>query len=217
MDLPHAINIAVHVGAGIVGIGLGATQLLRPKGDARHERRGRWFLASALVVTGSATIGLIFFRFMPMFAVLTVLATYVAVGGWRVAQTRGSGPQAVDLWWTLAGCAAGIALVPVLLDAPRGENSQAVVVWSTLGALGTVLTYDLVRWTFPRRWFARLWLPEHIYKVNSALFGMASAFAGNVVKWGQPWSQLAPSAIGTLVILFFWWRVSTRPVERLPA
>jgi hypothetical protein len=96
----------------------------------------------------------------------------------------------------------------VLLDAPRTTSSQPVVVWSSMGALGLVLAYDLVRWLFPRRWFAWLWLPEHIYKVNSALFGMASALAGNVVKWGQPWSQIAPSAIGTLVIFYWWWRVS---------
>jgi hypothetical protein len=28
-----------------------------------------------------------------------------------------------------------------------------------------------------------------------------SAFVGNVVRWGQPWSQIAPSVLGVLVIL----------------
>jgi uncharacterized membrane protein len=206
MDWAHGLNLGVHVGAGVAGIGLGFSQLARRKGDARHARLGRWFLAAALVVTGSATIGLIFFRFLPMFAVLTVLATYVAVGGWRVARTRAGGPQFIDLCWTLAGCVTAAALVPVLINAPHSGDSQPVVVWSTLGGLGTVLAYDLLRWTFPRRWFERLWLPEHIYKVNSALFGMLSAFVGNVVRWGQPWSQIAPSVLGVLVILYWWWR-----------
>lgn len=83
------------------------------------------------------------------------------------------------------------------------------MVWSTLGAPAFVLTWDLVKWTFPRSWFARLCLPEHIYKVLSALFGMLSEFAGNVVTWGQPWSQLAPSAVGTGLIIYWWWRVRT--------
>ena len=38
---------------------------------------------------------------------------------------------------------------------------------------------------------------------------MVSAFVGNVVRWGQPWSQLAPSAIGICVILYFWWRAAS--------
>jgi uncharacterized membrane protein len=206
MELPHGINLAIHVGAGVVGIGLGLLQLARRKGDKRHGGTGRGFMAAALIVTGSATLGLIAFRFLPVFAVLTVLVTYVAIGGWRTARTRDAGPARIDLWWTLAGIVAAAALVPVLLNAPQTGSSQPVVVWSTLGGLATVLTYDLVRWTFPRRWFARLWLPEHIYKVNSALFGMLSAFAGNVVRWGQPWTQIAPSAIGMTVIFYWWWR-----------
>jgi len=209
MDLPHGINVAIHVGAGIIGIGLGFLQLVRPKGDTRHGRTGRWFLGAALVVTGSAAVGLIAFRFLPTFAVLTVLATYVAVGGWRVAQTRAAGPGTIDLWWTLAGVVGAIALFPVLLGAPHTGSSSSVVVWSSFGGLATVLVYDLIRWTFPRRWFERLWLPEHIYKVNSALFGMLSAFAGNVVRWGQPWSQIAPSAIGIAVIFYWWWRAAS--------
>jgi len=210
MELPHALNISVHVAAGIFGIGLGMVQLARRKGGNRHQSVGRWFVGAASVVTASAALGLFAFRFMPLFAVLTVLVTYVAVGGLRVARSRGAGPAPFDLWWTLGGIAAAAALFPVLLRASTGTSSQPVVVWSSMGALGLVLAYDLARWGFPRRWFARLWLPEHIYKMSSALFGMASAFAGNVIRWGQPWSQIAPSAIGMLVIFYWWWRVSRR-------
>lgn len=206
MTLSHILNLVVHVGAGIAGITLGVLQLARAKGDLRHRKIGRLFMYAVLTVTGSALVGTIAFRFMPLFAVLTLLTTYVAVGGWRVAHTRAAGPQGIDLAWTLVGVALAAALVPVVLDTPHEGNSRPVVVWSTLGALGMVLAYDLLRWTFPRRWFARLWLPEHIYKVFSALFGMVSAFVGNVVPWGQPWSQVAPSAIGILLIFYWWWR-----------
>ena len=206
MTTPHAISLAIHIGAGAVGISLGTLQLLRTKGGARHQRTGRMFMFVALIVTGSALIGTIAFRFMPLFAVLTLLVTYVAVGGWRAARTRASGPQRIDLAWTILGLCTALALVP---GAPHVGSSRPVVVWSSLGALGVVLAYDFLRWTFPRRLFARLWLPEHIYKIVSALSGMVSAFAGNVVQWGQPWSQVAPSVIGIIVILYWWWRSSS--------
>jgi hypothetical protein len=146
--------------------------------------------------------------------VLTLLVTYVAVGGWRVARTRSAGPAPVDLVWTLGGIVVAAGLVPVLARAPHVGSSRPVVVWATLAALGVVLAYDLLRWTFPRRWHHSLWLPEHIYKSVSALSGMVSAFAGNVVEWGQPWSQITPSAVGTLVILFFIGKAVANPTDR---
>jgi uncharacterized membrane protein len=211
VTLPHLMNLVVHVGAGVVGMALGTVQLIRTKGDVRHRRFGRLFMFAALTVTGSALVGTLAFRFMPLFAVLTVLTTYVAVGGWRVAHTRERGPERIDLAWTLIGIGLTAALLPVVLDAPKVGNTQPIVVWSTLGALGFVLTYDLLRWVFPRRWFERIWLPEHVYKVFSALFGMVSAFVGNVIPWGQPWSQVAPSIVGTLLILYWGWRSAVSP------
>jgi hypothetical protein len=32
---------------------------------------------------------------------------------------------------------------------------------------------------------------------------MVSAFVGNVVEWGQPWSQIAPSVVGLIVVVYF--------------
>ena len=217
MTLLHLANLGVHIGAGVIGISLGMIQLARTKGDVRHQARGKWFMAALLTVAGSALIGTIAFRFMPLFAVLTLLTTYVGVGGWRVARTQARGPDRIDMIWSLLGLGAAIALVPILMRGPFEGSSQPVVVWSTLSAVGVLLSYDFARWTFPRRWFARLWLPEHIYKMCSALFGMISAFVGNVVRWGQPWSQIAPSAVGMLVIVYWWWRVAAKPAETFNA
>jgi hypothetical protein len=35
------------------------------------------------------------------------------------------------------------------------------------------------------------------------LFGMVSAFVGNVVRFWKPWSQLTPTAVGIIVIAYF--------------
>ncbi len=203
MTAPHWINLGLHVAAGAIGILLGFVQLSRRKGDEAHRTTGRRFVAVTMIVTGTAILGNLFFRFTPLFAVLAVLATYQTISGLRVARTREAGPAGIDLAWTLLGLAAGAALVPIVLGANSTASTQPVVIWSSLGALAFLLTYDLLRWTFPRRWHARLWEAEHIYKIVSSLFGMISAFVGNVVRWGQPWSQVLPSAVGLLTIAWF--------------
>lgn len=203
MTAPHWINLGLHVAAGAIGILLGFVQLARRKGDTAHRATGRRFVAVTMVVTGTAILGNVFFRFLPLFAVLAVLVTYQTISGLRVARTREAGPAGIDLAWTLVGLASGGALVPIVLRAESTASTQPVVVWSSLGALAFLLAYDLLRWSFPRRWHARLWEAEHTYKIVSSLFGMISAFVGNVVRWGQPWSQVLPSAVGLLTIAWF--------------
>ena len=142
MTVPHLLNLGIHIAAGAVGIFLGVLQLLFAKGGSRHRRVGQYFMLTALTVTATALIGTIAFRFMPLFAVLTLLTTYVAVGGWRVARTRTQGPEMVDLAWTALGVLAAVALLPLLLASPHVGNSRPVVVWSSLGALLMLLGYD---------------------------------------------------------------------------
>lgn len=214
-DWLHLTNLAVHVIAGIVGIGLGVAILLRPKGTCWHRSRGRAFAWAVLVVTLTAAVGSIYFRFMPLFVVLTVLTTYQLVSGWRVVRRKDAGPAAIDAAWTAAAIGLGVALWPVFAAAPRGDGQQIVVV-STAGALAFVLAYDTLRWAFPRRWFARLWPYEHVYKLVATLAALVSAFAGNVIRFGQPWSQIAPSALGMLVIGWFWWRLKARRIRLMP-
>lgn len=198
----HFANIAVHVAAGAVGLGIGFTMLAKAKGTAAHRRLGRLFCYATLVVCGSATIGSIFFRFIPVFAVLTVLVLYQLVSGWRSVYTQDRGPAGIDAVWTLLAILCSIALVPAVLGA-----GSDIVVRSSLGALATILAYDTIRWTFPRRWYRTLWRYEHGYKLIASIFAMLSAFVGNVVRVGQPWSQIAPSALGVMVILYFFHRI----------
>ena len=172
MSPPHLANLAVHVGAGTL----------------------------ALLVSLSAAVGTLFFRFIPVFAVLTVLVPYQLVSGWRSIHTRERGPSGFDALWTLAALVFAMALTPALVSS---SGRADIVAYSSLGALFTLLAYDTVRWCFPRRWFATLWRYDHAYKLIASLFGMLSAAVGNLVRVGQPWSQIAPSVIGLLTIAFF--------------
>lgn len=204
MSPAHLTNLAIHVAAGAVALAIGFSILARAKGTPTHRRLGRVFCYFTLVVCCSAAVGTIFFHFVPVFAVLSVLVPYQLISGWRSIYTNSRGPSSIDAIWTLLACAFFIALIPAV----RAHPAEApIVVYSSLGALATVLLYDAVRWSFPRRWYRALWKYEHSYKLIASVFGMLSALIGNVVRVGQPWSQILPSAVGVLVIAYYFIRL----------
>ncbi|SFC60489.1 hypothetical protein [Massilia yuzhufengensis] len=204
--LPQLLNLAAHIGAGIAAICLGMAMLAGAKGTPTHRSRGRLFAALTLAVCGTAIIGNVFFRFVPVFAVLTVLVTYQLLSGWHVVYTKAAGPNRFDALLGVCAAAWTIGLVPVLLAAGDKGGAAPPVIHASLGALAFLLAYDAARWCFPTRWHASLWRVEHIYKLVASLFGMLSAAVGNLVRVGQPWSQLLPSVLGMLAIALFIWR-----------
>lgn len=200
----HLINIATHVLAGSAAIGVGLFLLARAKGTASHRRRGRLFAWLTLLVCATAAIGNLLFGYRPIFAVLTVLVLYQLLSGWRAVYTRDAGPQAIDGWLTASALLAGALILLRLQHDSSGQ--QTIVVLSSLGGLATIVVYDCARWAFPQRWHGALWRYEHIYKLLASLFAMLSAAAGNLLRVGQPWTQLAPSVLGLLCIVWYWRR-----------
>lgn len=203
MELAHLANILLHIGSGTVAILIGLYLLVRPKGSAEHRRWGRRFGFFTAVVVLSAATGLLLFRFLPLFAVLTVLVGYQLLSGWRVIYTQAQGPALQDAFWTALTATGAWLLTPILLARHQGDPT---VLWSTLSALCCILLYDSLRWLFPARWHARLWRYEHLYKMIASIFAMLSALAGNVLRVWQPWSQILPSVIGIVLILGFGWQ-----------
>ncbi|WP_303746453.1 DUF2306 domain-containing protein [Stenotrophomonas pigmentata] len=206
----HFANIAVHVVAGSIALVIGFLILLKEKGTAGHQRLGLAFLWMTLLVCATAAIGTIFFRFLPAFAVLSLLVPYQLFGGWRAVRTRERGPMRID---------AGALLIALLLALPltmevlgHGRRLTAVD-YSAVGALGLILAYDAAKWTFPRSWHGAIWRYEHSYKMTASVFAMLSALIGNVVRIGQPWSQLAPSVIGLVVIAVSFVRLGQRQMS----
>ncbi len=202
----HLLNIGWHIAAGIAAMAMGGYLLATPKGTAQHRRQGRLFVVLTLMVCASAVIGSIFFRFFPIFAVLTVLVLYQLLSGWHVIYTRAAGPDWLDAALAAGAIAWVLWLLPRVLGTEPLHGGNRVVTYSTLGAIAGLITYDVLRWVFPRRWHATLWRYEHIYKIVASLFAMLSAAVGNLVRFGQPWSQLLPSAVGLVVILWFFRR-----------
>lgn len=77
------------------------------------------------------------------------------------------------------------------------------IIYSTLGYLIAVVTYDLCRYFIPAAAYSNLWLYEHILKMISAFSGLLSAFTGTVFPKYQPYSQFLPSVFGALVAIGF--------------
>ncbi len=201
MTLAHAINIAIHVAFGTLALALGLIPLLTRKGGRVHVRFGRWFLLSLMVVIATAVVGNIVFEFRAFLGVITMLAAYEAWSGYRVFSIRSTGPRLLD--GVIALAALGAAGLFVLYLHTVKAPWAPIVIYSTLGALVAVALYDLVRFALPRRWLAKSWFYEHLAKMMGAYTAVVSAFSGTVFARWQPYSQMAPSMIGSVAMLAF--------------
>lgn len=199
----HLLNIAVHIACGIAAMAIGFLILATEKGTARHRQLGRRFAWLTLAVCATGVVGNLLFRFMPLFAILTLLVLYQFLSAWRAVVTKARGPSLLDAALTAAAAVAGFIMAPIVLLTPEGPP---VVIHSTVAALALLIVYDTIRWLFPAGWHASLWRYEHVYKAIASLFAMLSAASGNVIHFGQPWPQLLPSAIGIVTI---WWMMWT--------
>lgn len=203
----HLLNIVFHVICGSAAIALGFVILAGAKGTPRHRRLGRRFAWLTLAVCASAVVGNLLFRFIPLFAILTVLVLYQFLGAWRAVVTKANGPNLVDAALTACAAVAAFMLAPLVLGARDGS---AAIIHSTLAALAAVIAYDIARWLFPPHWHGALWRYEHVYKAIASLFAMLSAASGNIIRFGQPWPQLLPSAFGMVTIVWMLWRTRRR-------
>ncbi len=199
---PNTLNIAIHVSAGALALAIGLVPLCSTKGGARHRRWGRVFILVGGVVLGTAVIGL-FIASPPMALVTATLAAgYQYVGSLRALSLRDRGPGVVD---AVFACAAlGLAAVLLYRMGPGTASWSPMIGYSTLGYVTALVIYDLSRHFWPRVWLRSARALDHGLKMTGAYFAMASAGAGNVLRDWQPWSQLLPSTIGTMVMLGLW-------------
>jgi uncharacterized membrane protein len=200
-SVPHTVNVAIHVAFGTICLLLGVIALMTTKGGRQHIRVGRYFLACLAVVVATAAIGILAFGFRAFLGVITMLAVYEAYSGYRALKIRSTGPQLQDAAVSVAGLGATVLFVAYLrsVHIPWAP----VVIYSTLGSLVVIAGYDLARFAFPKHWFQRTWIYEHLVKMLGAYNAIVSAFAGTVLEKWQPYSQMAPSILGGAATLGF--------------
>ncbi len=192
----HHLNILTHVAAGALALGLGLFPLLSRKGSRLHRITGWLFVVAGAVVLVCAVIGITFYPQPVPLMMATASASYQFIGGLR-ALPRFRAPRLFDSVLALAALGVCAALIQIM---SRGNAAWPPAVgYGILGFLSVVALYDLSRPLWRGAW-QRIRHIDHGLKMTGAYFAMASAGAGNLLRHGQPWSQVLPSAMGIAVM-----------------
>jgi hypothetical protein len=200
MSTVETVNVGLHVAAGVTGLLLGLVPLATAKGGPVHRRWGRRFSWVGLLVLSTAVVGDLFFGSpMPLVAA-TLSAGYQGVSGVRSLALKGRGPGLADAVLALAAL-AGCGLLLMAMG-PGTASWRPSIGYSTVGFVASVALYDLSRHAWAERWSRQVRPLDHGLKMTGAYFAMMSAGVGNVFRHLQPWSQVLPSALGMVVMLF---------------
>lgn len=198
-QLVHPMNLAAHVAAGAIGLGIGLVPLASTKGGAAHRLWGRRFAWLAGVATATAALAVTFGSPPGTLVAVTLSAGYQFVGSLRALALRDRGPTWIDATLALAAISVS-ALLLVRMDAGSASFPPAIG-YPTLGFVLAVALYDLSRHAWADLWRRRARPLDHGLKMTGVYFAMASAGAGNLLRGFQPWSQVLPSSIGMLVMI----------------
>jgi len=197
----HHVNIGIHVVSGTIAMIIGLFAIIYNRKVAIHKKLGRLFVYFLTVVVTTGSVGFFFFRQDPFLLMLTLIAFYVGYAGFRNIKLRENRSTVWDA--AIALGALIIASIYLWKLANRQTHWNVSVVSSTFAALGLVATYDLLKFLFLHSYIKNWWLYEHIYKMISAFNALVSAFSGTVLNEFQPYSQLVPSGLCSLMAVFF--------------
>ena len=197
----HTANIIIHVFAGSVALLLGILALISRKGKKWHNTSGRFFLYSLLIVIITGLLGVFVFGRNTFLLVITVLSAYHGYSGYRVLKNK------TNIFYIQDIIVALTALCTVLYFLyyfkKIGMIWSPVIIYSTVGYLFAIITYDFLRYFIPYKKYPNRWLYEHILKMTSAFSAILSAFTGTVFPDYKPYSQFLPSTLGILIAIGF--------------
>lgn len=197
----HSGNIAVHVISGSLALIIGFLMLLKAKGTSFHRKSGYLFMLCMMVVVTTGILGVIVFKRNLFLLLITVLAGYNTYSGFRILKEKSNRFYSKDL--IAMFLALSTALVFVYYLKSVGFYWNPVVIYSGLGYLLLVITYDMLRYCIPESAYGQLWRYEHSSKMISALGALLSAFIGTLLPDHKPYSQILPSLFMTFVMVFF--------------
>lgn len=203
MEILHQSNIVLHIIAGSIALLLGLIALVSPKGGKVHNTSGKYFLKCVTIVIVTGIIGVFVFGRNTFLLVITVLSGYVSFSGYRVILLKANIPKRIDVFFAIISLLTLSYFLYYFKSI--GMIWSPIIIYSTVGALLFIISYDFGRYLIPRKKYTkhRIWIYEHIYKMTSAFFGLLAAFIGTVFEEYQPHSQYLPSALG-MMIIFGW-------------
>lgn len=209
MDTPlHLTNIIVHVITGSTALAVGFLILFKTKGTPFHRKLGYLFTLCMVIVVTTGVFGVIVFKRNLFLLLITVLAGYNTYSGFRILKEKTNRFYLKDLAAMLAALA--IAIIFTYYLKLIGFYWDPVVIFSGVGYLLMVISYDILRYCIPASRYGNLWRYEHSSKMISALGALFSAFIGTLMPDYKPYSQILPSLFMTLVMIFFNIRIFIR-------
>ena len=197
----HSANIIIHITAGTVALVLGIIALSSGKGKRVHIKSGKWFLALLAIVIFTGLLGVFVFGRNTFLLVITLLSAYQGFSGYRALQSKNNKPIVVDVLTAIITLFSAFYFMYYIKQI--GFFWKPVIVYSTLGALFTIIAYDFLRYLIPESTYGKLWFYEHIYKMVGAFTALLSAFIGTVFASYQPYSQVLPSVFGVILQIAF--------------
>ncbi len=200
-DLLHNSNIITHVAAGSIALCLGGIALLSKKGKKLHKKSGRIFLYFMLIVILTGLIGVFVFKRNTFLLVITALSAYQGFSGYRVLNYKSNNIKTLDVLVALLTLASVSYFLYYFKSI--GMMWSPIIIYSTVGYLLFIISYDFLRYLIPKKRYRNLWLYEHILKMVGAFSALLSAFTGTVFESYQPYSQFLPSTFGMFLAIGF--------------
>ena len=201
IDFWHKTNILIHVSTGLIALMLGLMALSTIKGGKAHRQSGKLFLFFLTIVVVTGLFGVLIFKVNQFLLVITVLSGYNAYSGMRVLKNKTNTINRQDICVAVLAASSGVYFLYYMKKI--GMFWSPVIIYSTLGALFLIITYDLLRYLIPQKKCGKLWLYEHIYKMVSAFTASLAAATGTIYADYHPHSQYLPSLFGTLLAIGF--------------
>lgn len=205
----HQANIIIHIIFGSSALFIGCLALIFKKGGKTHKTLGRLFLISMAFVILTGLVGVFLFGVNVSLLMVTALSGYNAFSGYRVIKNKTLEFKFLDI--AVALFTAGTAIYFIYYIKSIGLFWAPVVMYSLVGALFLLISYDLLRYFIPANKYKGLWLYEHIYKIIAAFTALLSAFIGTVFPQYHPYSQFVPSILGmsmAFIFMFYYYRKS---------
>jgi hypothetical protein len=201
MEILHKSNIFIHVFAGTFALILAIVAIISNKRRVFHKKVGKVFLIFMSVVILTGLLGVFVFGRNSFLLVITVLSGYFGFSGYRALQTKSNEPKTLDIIVALLSISTVFYFLYYFKTI--GMIWNPVVIYSTVGTIIAIISYDFLRYLIPKSKYQKLWFYEHIYKMIGAFSALLSAFSGTVLSAYQPYSQILPSVFGTILQIGF--------------
>lgn len=149
LDFLHKTNIFLHVATGLIALLLGLMALTTPKGGIAHRKSGKLFLYLLALVVLTGLFGVFIFKVNQFLLVITVLSGYNAYSGMRVLKNKTNKINRQDILLALVAVSTGIYFLFYIKNI--GMIWSPVIIYATLGALFSIILYDLLRYLIPSK------------------------------------------------------------------